>query len=146
MDQTPLYKRIIGGQLLVLRLISVATIISIFYLLTKGMYDYAVLLTILLTPFLLTSFTEITFYYEGLNIVRHSLLGIIKNNYDINKDNFISMTIDQEIIELHETEPSFNLKSDVIKFTYLDKFKGEQTLKIKLKNNEYQLVLETFKT
>ncbi len=136
-----IYKRNITGQLLLLRTIPILVFIVIIFLLAKGIYDYALLVTILLTPTFFLSPTQVILDNGNIEIKKYLLLGFVVKTYSINADNLIS--IKRHVEEIDHTADDFllTMTSTTLVFTYKNNAGHEQSIKTKLNAKEYLMLL-----
>lgn len=132
-----IYKRNISRQLLFLRTIPILVFITIITLLTRGIYDYALLFSILLAPAFFLSPTQITFDNGNIEIKKYLFLGFVTRTYFITADNLVSIKRHEEEIENADHDMTLTLTSTVIIFTFKDNKGREQSIKTKLSVKEY---------
>ncbi len=150
--------RQISIQLLILRLVFLATTILIVYLFQQGISDYATFLLVLIVPTCIITLTQVNVYNSKVEIIKYSLFGLITKTVDLNEKNILAMTNYQDKIELDDTGiyespnplsflyiflPKTAVPYNITEFQYTDQNNETKSLTIKLKTKEYKLVWDT---
>lgn len=152
---TAIYKRKINGQSLAVKLFAIAVFIMVLYSLSRSIYDYAVFLTVILLPTLMITITEIIIYKDKVAIIRHSLYGLFKKRVELTTKNILSITNQQELIELDDAGiiesdhplsflymffPFAAVPFTYTEFTYTGQYAEVGKFSVKLKAVEYKLI------
>ena len=150
--------RQISIQLLILRLVFLATTILIVYLFQQGISDYATFLLVLIVPTCIITLTQVNVYDSKVEIIKYSLFGLITKTVDLNDKNILTMTNYQDKIELDDTGlyespnplsflyiflPKTAVPYNITEFHYKDQNNETKSVTIKLKTKEYKLVWDT---
>ena len=150
--------RQISIQLLILRLVFLATTILIVYLFQQGISDYATFLLVLIVPTCIITLTQVNVYDSKVEIIKYSLFGLITKTVDLNDKNILAMTNYQDKIELDDTGiyespnplsflyiflPKTAVPYNITEFQYTDQNNETKSVTIKLKTKEYTLVWDT---
>jgi hypothetical protein len=136
-----IYKRNITAQLLLLRVIPVLVIVFLIILIIRGVYDYALFISILLSPAFFLSPTQLILNSGNIEIKKYFLLTLITKTFYLKKECLVSIKRHDEEIEEIDEEIFMTITSTVIIFTFKDDKGKEQSVKVKLNVKEYMMLL-----
>lgn len=142
-----IYQRNIRPYVIVLTIMSFSLMLSVMYLLSKGIWDYAVFVSLLFVPTPFLTFTSINVHYKEVEFIKYSVFGLIKKRFHLSTKNILSIGTFQEGFNPVVSDPEdatgmegYSMKNSTTEFKYIDEQGQEHILLVKLTEKEYNLI------